>query len=189
MTVIDVVYDACALHSASVRDLLLHIAEVGVVRPHWSNEIHEEWIGSLLRRRSDLNRESLERTRRRMDEKYKNSLTEGCESLVPTLSLPDPNDRHVLAVAIHSRSSWIVTFNLRDFPRAVLQPYGIEAVSPDEFVLRLFQQFPRAVLQAANAHRLSLKRPPKTVGEYLATLEQQGLLKTVVFLREHKAYI
>jgi len=63
MTVIDVVYDACALHSASVRDLLLHIAEVGVVRPHWSNEIHEEWIGSLLRRRSDLNRESLERTR------------------------------------------------------------------------------------------------------------------------------
>jgi len=46
---IDVVYDACALFSASQRDLLLDIAMVGLVRPHWSDEIHEEWIRSLLR--------------------------------------------------------------------------------------------------------------------------------------------
>ena len=180
---IDVVYDACTLHPASVREFLLHLAEVRLVRPHWSNEIHEEWIGSLLRRRPDLDRQSLERTRRRMDAWFANSLTTDYESLIPMLTLPDLNDRHVLAVAIHTRSSWIVTFNLGDFPNTALQPYGIEALSPDEFVLRLIQKRPHRVLMAVTSHRLSLTRPPKTVDEYLETLEKQGLPKTVAFLR------
>jgi len=71
---IDVVYDACVLYSASLRDLLLNIARVRLVYPHWSQEIHEEWIHSLLRNRPDLSRESLERTRRQMDATFKNSL-------------------------------------------------------------------------------------------------------------------
>jgi len=64
---IDVVYGACVLHSGSLRDLLLNIAEMGLIRPHWSNEIHDEWIGSLLRRRPDVRCESLDRTRHLMD--------------------------------------------------------------------------------------------------------------------------
>ena len=182
---IDVVYDACVLYSASLRDLLLHIARVNLVRPHWSNEIHEEWIGSLVRNRSNLNRDSLERTRRRMDTKFKNSLTKGYEFLLSKFTLPDPKDRHVLAVAVQTQSPWIVTFNLKDFPKTVLQPFGIEAVSPDEFVLQLVRDNPGRILQAAKNHRLRLIRPSKTVAEYLATLEQQGLPKTVAFLREH----
>ena len=38
-------------------------------------------------------------------------------------------------------------------------------------------------------HRLSLTRPPKTVEEYLASLEKQGLHKMVAFLQERKAEI
>jgi len=183
---IDAVYDACILYSAALRDLLLDIAVVGLVNPHWSNEIHDEWIRSLLRNRPDLESESLERTRRRMDMKFKNSLTKDYEHLLPTLRLPDPNDRHVLAVAIHVKAKHIVTFNLDDFPRLTLQPYGIEALSPDEFVLRLIQTKQNRVLEAVKSHRSDLTRPPKTVEEYLATLEKQGLSKTVAFLREHK---
>ena len=186
---IDVVYDACVLYSASLRDFLLDIALVGLVRPHWSNEIHEEWIGSLLRNRPELNRESLERTRWRMEAKFRNSLTRGYESIVPTLVLPDPKDRHVLAVAIHTQSAWIVTRNLKDFPPSVLQPHGIEALSPDEFVLRLIRDNPDRVLQAARDHRADLKNPPKTVEEYLSTLEKQGLPQTVAFLREHESEV
>jgi len=103
--------------------------------------------------------------------------------------LPDPKDRHVLAVAIHTQSALIVTFNLKDFPQSVLQPYEIEAVLPDEFVVRLIQLAPRPVLQAARNHRSDLIRPPKTVDEYHATLEKQGLPKTVAFLREHRTDI
>jgi predicted nucleic acid-binding protein len=183
---IDVVYDANVLYSGFLRDFLLNIATVDIVCPHWSDEIHEEWISNLLRNRPDLLPRSLQRTRHRMEAEFTNSLTKGYESIVPTLTLPDPQDRHVLAVAIHTRSSWIVTFNLKDFPNTALQPFGIEALSPDEFVLRLIAKRPNRVLLAAGKHRLSLKNPPKTVKEYLATLEKQGLLKTVAFLREHE---
>jgi len=75
---------------------------------------------------------------------------------------------------------------LNDFPNAVLQHYGIESLSPEEFVFRLLQEAPQIVLRAVRNHRLSLKRPPKTPAEYLATLEKQGLPKTVAFLREHE---
>jgi hypothetical protein len=79
-----------------------------------------------------------------------------------------------------------VTFNLDDFPNAVLKQYEIEAMSPDEFVLRLIQESPYAFLRAVKKHRLSLTRPTQTVEEYLVTLEKQGLSKAVAFLWEHK---
>ncbi|MCL2305961.1 MAG: PIN domain-containing protein [Planctomycetaceae bacterium] len=186
---IDAVYDACVLYSGSLRDILLHLAKVKLVHPHWSNEIHEEWIHSLLRNRPDLSQESLQLTRRRMDAEFKNSLTQSYESYLPKLTLPDLNDNHVLAVAIQKKAKYIVTFNLKDFPKKILQSYGIEAISPDEFVFQLIQESPYFALRAVKNHRLSLIRPPKTVDEYLATLEKQGLSKTVAFLREHKTDI
>jgi len=180
------VLDACVIYPAPLRDFLLRLADAKLVVPFWSEEIQYEWTHSLLHKRSDLKRERLERTCREMSSHFPNALVRGYESITPTLQLPDLNDRHVLAVAIHVQAEYIVTFNLDDFPNAILRPYGIEAVSPDEFVLRLIQETPRTVLQAVKKHRLGLIRPPKTVDEYLATMEKQGLPKTVAFLREHR---
>lgn len=70
-----------------------------------------------------------------MNRAVSDCLVTGFESLEAGLiSLPDPDDRHVLAAAIHSGAQEIVTFNLRDFPDAVLRPYGVRAIHPDEFV-------------------------------------------------------
>ena len=182
---ISAVCDACVLYSASLRDFLLRLAEDELYFPIWSEEIHSEWTRSLLRNRSDLKPENVERARKEMNSHFPDSLVRGYEAIITTLTLPDPNDRHVLAAAIHAKVKYIVTFNLGDFPKAILQLYGIEAVSPDEFVQQLIQQVPRPFLLAVNHHRLSLIRPPKTVEEYLATLEKQGLPRTVTFLREH----
>ena len=124
-----------------------------------------------------------------MDKHFPHALVTGYESITPTLHLPDPKDRHVLAVAIHVRVQYVVTFNLKDFPATIVQPYGIEAISPDDFVSHLIQKTPDRVLWSVKSHRLSLKRPSKTVDEYLATLEKQGLPKTVAFLREHESDI
>jgi len=186
---ISAVYDACVLYSASLRDFLLRLAEEKLVLPFWSEEIQNEWSRSLLKNRLDLNPENVKQTRKNMDLHFPDSLVQGYESIIPTLTLPDTNDRHVLAIAIHVNAKYIVTFNLDDFPKTILRSYGIEAVSPDEFVQQLFQQFPRPLLLTAKNHRLSLVRPTKTVGEYLATLEKQGLPMTVAFLREHESDI
>jgi len=78
------------------------------------------------------------------------------------LSLPDHDDRQVLAAAIHSHSSLIVTLNLADFPSDVLAAFDIEAQHPDDFVLAPFEAFPNLVLEAVKAHRASLRNPPKT---------------------------
>jgi hypothetical protein len=62
---------------------------------------------------------------------------------------------------------------------------GIEAQHPDEFIFNLFDLAPGLVIEAAENHRSSLKNPPKTVDEYLAMLESQGLTQTTSFLREY----
>jgi hypothetical protein len=78
-----------------------------------------------------------------------------------------------------------VTANLRHFPAPALAPYGIDALHPDEFVLRLVER----VLAAARDHRQSLKNPPKSVTEYLAALEKVGLIGTVAALRPFAALL
>ena len=51
-----------------------------------------------------------------MDEHVPDCLVTGYEPLISGLSLPDADDRHVLAAAIHVGASLIITYNLSDFP-------------------------------------------------------------------------
>ncbi|MEO7146235.1 MAG: PIN domain-containing protein [Bryobacteraceae bacterium] len=178
-------YDANVLYPAELRNLLMHLALMGLFRAKWSADVHEEWISNLLQRRPDLTRDKLERTRMLMDKHAIDALVAGYEDLIPGLQLPDPNDRHVLAAAIRGHADVIVTMNLRDFPADTIGSFGIEAQHPDEFVLHLLDLAPGAVVAAAQNHRESLKNPPKTVAEYLETLERQGLTQTPSVLREH----
>ena len=46
-----------------LRDFLLWLALPGLYCPRWTDAIHEEWMRSLLRDRTDLTRDRLERTR------------------------------------------------------------------------------------------------------------------------------
>jgi predicted nucleic acid-binding protein len=177
-------YDANVLYPAELRNLLMHLALAGLFRATWSNGVHEEWIEALLRKRPDLTRVKLERTRMLMDKYATDALVTGYEDLIPGLHLPDPDDRHVLAAAIRGRADVIVTINIRDFPREVLAPFGIEAWHPDEFISHILDLAPGIVAGAARNHRESLKNPPKTIEEYLNTLAAQGLPQSSATLRE-----
>jgi hypothetical protein len=77
-----------------------------------------------------------------MDRAALDALVVGYENLIPKLTLPDENDRHVLAAAIRGKAQVIVTMNLKDFPAEVLQKYDMEAQHPDEFILRLIDLAP-----------------------------------------------
>lgn len=184
MTSFSVVYDACVLYPAPLRDFLMHLALTDLYRAKWTDEIHDEWTRNVLENRPDLTPDHLLRTRTLMNSSVRDCLVTGYEFLIPTLSLPDPGDRHVLAAAIRSQSSVILTFNLKDFPVEELEKYDIEALHPDEFLSDLIDLNPAKVLAAAAAHRRALKNPPKTASEYLDTLLRQGLPETVGQLRQ-----
>jgi predicted nucleic acid-binding protein len=181
-----VLYDACVLYPAPLRDLLMQLAVADLFQARWTEAIHDEWTRNPLADRPDIKPESLARCRELMNRHVSDCLVTGYEALIPTLTLPDPDDRHVLAAAIHGQAEMIVTYNLGDFPASILGGYGIEAVHPDEFIARLWDEQPDGVLAASRLHRASLRKPPKTAAEYLTTLEQCRLIETVARLRPHE---
>lgn len=100
MTTFTALYDACVLYPAPLRDLLLRVALTDLFRARWTDRIHDEWIEALLRSRPDLTREQLERTRRLMNESVRDCLVTDYESLIDGITLPDPNDCHVVAAVV-----------------------------------------------------------------------------------------
>ena len=159
--------DANVLYPAPLRDLFLWLAAGGVYRPRWSEQIHDEWMRNVLANRPDLSRAQLERTRKLMDQVDPDSLVAGYEVHIPNLTLPDSDDRHVLAAAIQAKVTTLVTFNLSDFPARTLATEGIVAQHPDAFLCSLFDIQAEAFVVAASRHRASLHRPAKSVEEYL----------------------
>jgi hypothetical protein len=107
------VYDACVLYSNFLRDFLVRLAihgqRQGVLRAKWTGRIHREWIGAVLRRRPEL-RAALQRTRQLMDRHVRGCRVRGYQKWERRLSLPDENDRHVLAAALACVADVIVTF-------------------------------------------------------------------------------
>lgn len=179
----DATYDACVLHPAGLRDLLVRLAMTGMFRAHWSSDILDEMVRSILRRRPDLTAAQLDRTRELMCNAVPDSVTTGYEELIDGFHLPDPDDCHVLAAALRSGSQVIVTENIGDFPAQVLQTYNIEAQTPDVFVLHLIDLSPTTVSSVIDAQASALRNPPITRDELLDRLTQSGLPRSVAELR------
>ena len=183
------VYDACVLYPAPLRDFLMWLALSGRFRARWSLEIHNEWKRNLLKNRPDLTTEQLDRTSDLMDQAIPDACVYGYEKLIEGLTLPDVDDRHVLAAAIRCNASVIVTFNQKDFPDETLGSFGIEAQHPDEFVDNLFDLDPAAVIAAAQRQRKQLKMPPMDVSTYLELLLRQGLTQSSRALTRYQAIL
>jgi PIN domain len=176
------VFDACVLYPAPIRDLLMRLALTELFRARWTDRIHDEWIRSVLADCPEIAPAQLDRTRALMNEAVPDCLVTGYEGLIDRVELPDANDRHVLAAAIRCQAGVIVTYDLRDFPDAVLAPYGIEAQHPDEFVTHLFDLDPGSVCAAVRDQRAALLNPPQTVAELLDTFLALQLVETVAQL-------
>lgn len=100
-------------------------------------------------------------------------------------SLPDPDDRHLLAAAIQCGAQEIVTFNLRDFPETALRPYGVKAIHPDT-VEHLPDLNSEAGCEAVRRIRRRLATPPRTVEEMIGNYERHGLAVTASILRSRE---
>jgi hypothetical protein len=178
-----VVYDTSALYPNAQRDLLIRLAQHGLVQAKWTDRILDDLCTARLRRNPDVGQTKLARLRELMNAAVADCLITGYEPLVDSLKLPDPDDRHVLAAAIKASAQVIVTTNLRDFPAADLGEWNIEAKSPDEFVLDQINIDDRIVFSCVQEIANVRRRAPETVADVLAELENVGLVTSVAALR------
>lgn len=180
-----VVYDACVLHPAPLRDLLVRLGRTGLCQVKWSRQILDECFRSISRQRPNLSPEQLARSRELLEQAILDVQVSGYEGLIEGITgLPDPDDRHVVAAAIRSGAQVIVTSNLKDFPEQVLARYGMEAQHPDDFVRDLLDLDEARVARVIREQAACLKNPPQTPAEVLETLRKQGLTLSAALLQE-----
>jgi predicted nucleic acid-binding protein len=162
------VLDACVLFPAVLRDTLLRSANRGLYRCRWSFEILEELRRNLIAsgRASELQAAHLINTLR---SQFEDAEVPYSSSLV-ALMTNDPKDRHVAATAVAAGADVIVTINLKDFPARALEPFGLEAQSPDVFLARLFHLDPDTMVELLERQAAALHRPPMAVDDILAKL-------------------
>lgn len=148
--------DTCVLYPSYLRDVLLQIAQNGVYRALWSSAILDELARTLQARHVARGHDEqtagayVGRMLQQMERAFPDALVENWSPLVPTISLPDPDDRHVVAAAVVGRADVIVTENLKDFPAAAL-PAPLLVQSADTFLLDSLDLHPDAVLSAVRA--------------------------------------
>src|SRR5260370_10007255 len=97
-----------------------------------------------------------------MREAFDDSLITGWEDLEGGLSLPDKDDRHVVAAAIKRGAQVIITANLADFPAAALGPLGLGPVHPDDFLLDQLDLSPPTAPQVLREQPALARKPPRT---------------------------
>lgn len=180
-----VVLDASVLFPQWKRDLLLCFFEADLYRAQWSEQIQQEWLSNAIRKLPEKEH-NLRRADTLMRQHFGSAWIEENEyvQFIELVSLPDANDRHVVAAAIAGRADYIVTDNLKDFPEHELARFGIEVGSADKFLAGTFEHYPHSAIRVLNEHRLALKNNP-SASEYLMLLRQRGLPRLASQLQPH----
>lgn len=190
------VIDACSLVGVLRRNILLSLAEAEFFRVRWSQEILDETevaIAKIITKKSGDASVGEKRGKLAvlaMDAAFDEAKVENYQHLlVLGESMPDPKDAHVLAVAIHTRASMIVTENLKDFPSNILQPHHVEAKSADEFIADTIELDKGRALSAISKMRLRFDRPDINPSDLLSQMEKNGLIATTDALKDFKEHL
>ena len=142
------VLDANVLYPFYLREFFMRLSkQAELFQAKWTNEINDEWTRNLIANKPHLSKKEIKQTVFWMNQTIEDALIHPTEHLqfVKGLDLPDPRDGHVIAAAIAANASFIVTKNLKDFPAKILNRFGVEAIHPDNFVLR-FESFSTELL-------------------------------------------
>jgi len=182
------ILDANVLYPNLLRDLLLSLASAGLYHARWTSKINDEWTRNLIANRPDL-ASKVPLLLELVNQAVPDCLVENYASLIESLVLPDPGDRHVLAAAIAGHADAIVTANLKDFPETVLAQHGIEAQHPDDFVMNQLELRPFEALEVIKRVRARMRHPARSAVELIELLEKSGLPQTAQYLKAHAGLI
>lgn len=183
-----VVLDANVLYPFRMRDALFTFAQQGLFRARFTNDIIGEWTRSLIANKPDL-AASVTQQAAIVAKVFDECFVEGYEPLIEGLSLPDPNDRHVLAAAIKCSAQIIVTENRRDFPEDILDQYGVEALGADDVLANTYDLFPIEGARALRTVRMRYDNPPFTPSDFLLDLTKCGMPKLAAMARKGIEYL
>lgn len=140
-------------------------------------------ITKLLTKRYDDAATRSERAVKAMLTAFPEAMVLNHESFLGAANLPDPDDQHVLAAALKTRASMIVTENVKDFPSSTLASLNLEAKTADEFIADAVDLDPNLAIGALRDMRQRLKNPNLTSNEMLARMESVGLASAASVLR------
>jgi predicted nucleic acid-binding protein len=141
MAVLRAVLDACVLYPPVLRALLLGADQAGLFQARWSDRIIEEWLRATLKL-GDQAHAAARIEAALISAAHPLARLPAAPQIEARMFLPDPNDRHVLAVAIAGSADAIITLNARDFPRGVLAGEGVARRDPDGFLWQLYCDHP-----------------------------------------------
>jgi predicted nucleic acid-binding protein len=158
------VLDANVLYTIAITDFFLTMAGYGLYRPHWSTQILAEIQSNLLKARPDLKAEQLAYRFEQMNRAHPGACVDPPPALVGIMTNHE-KDRHVLAAAVASQASVIVTFNVKDFPAQCCEPYNVDAQHPDVFAEHLVD------LNLGAAHRAVEEMSGRTARPHLEVPE------------------
>lgn len=136
-----VVLDACVLYPTLLRELVTGWAAEGGFTPLWSTRILEEWRRAAARNGA-RDGEIAATEIAGLVAAFPDAEVKVDGETLDKVSLPDPDDAHVLAAAIDGDADEILTLNLRDFPTNALAAHGIIRRHPDEFLLEALHDDP-----------------------------------------------
>ena len=150
-----VLLDACVLVPIALCDTLLRFAEEPrIYRPLWSEHILAEVRRTLIAQPFRLPERKADYRIDCMTAAFPEALVTGYEKLVHGIEIPAQEDRHVVAAAIRGGAGAICTANARHFPRRAVSRFGIQVLTPDEFLVGCLQSNPGWALEklAQQAH-------------------------------------
>ncbi len=179
-----VLYDANVLYPMPTADTLVRVgvdSHAFHLSVRWTEEILNE-VDEALGSRGGVEEDRIARRRQLICEAVPDCIVSGYEHGIPGLDLPDPDDRHVLAAAIHANAQAIVTSNVKDFPEEVLSLHHVEAITPDDFLVGLFDLNEAQVSRIIEQQLGALTSPPTSREELLESFERAGLVRLAALL-------
>jgi hypothetical protein len=143
----------------------------------------------VQRRRPDVTDAQFGAMKEQVLEHFPDAMVEGYEVIAGALTLPDPDDRHVLAAAIVGKCQGLITANLKDFPAEVVGPFQLEVVHPDDFIVNIIDIDPTKALAACRNHRAAMTKSNPSPDDYLERFRIAGLVQAHARLNEQKDLI
>lgn len=174
------VLDTNVVFPIIIRDLLFWFAYYDLYTPKWSEHIFDEWKRVMIEK--GVPEQEADNRVEKANSAFPDALVQNYKGLIDTLTLPDMDDRHVLAAAIKVNANVIVTNNIKDFPEGYLKSFGLSAKTADDFLTDIIDLNQEQAVEAFKEMVLNKKNPKFDAFEVLDQLRKAGLKDTANYL-------